>query len=87
MLKRSKDCLHLLPWLSLPEPVHGISLITPPDISATIVEEAALMGIGHLWVQPGAESPELLTRATELGLSVIADGSCILVVLGYIERN
>jgi len=72
---------------SLPEPVHGISLITPPDISATIVEEAALMGIGHLWVQPGAESPELLTRAAELGLSVIADGSCILVVLGYIERN
>ena len=72
---------------SLPEPVHGISLITPPDISATIVEEAALMGIGHLWAQPGAESPELLTRAAELGLSVIADGSCILVVLGYIERN
>ena len=72
---------------SLPEPVHGISLITPPHISATIVEEAALMGIGHLWAQPGAESPELLTRAAELGLSVIADGSCILVVLGYIERN
>ena len=72
---------------SLPEPVHGISLITPPDISATIVEEAALMGIGHLWVQPGAESPELLTRAAELGLSVIADGSCILFVLGHIERN
>ena len=72
---------------SLPEPVHGISLITPPDISANIVEEAALMGIGHLWAQPGAESPELLTRAAELGLSVIADGSCILVVLGYIERN
>ena len=51
----------------LPEPVHGISLITPPDISAIIVEEAALIGVGHLWVQPGAESPELLTRAQSLG--------------------
>ena len=39
---------------SLPEPVHGISLITPPHISVTIVEEAALLGIGDLWAQPGA---------------------------------
>ena len=70
---------------ALPEPVHGLSIITPPHITETIVEQAADLGIGHLWMQPGAESPAAIDRAEAAGLSVIADGSCILVVLGYSE--
>jgi predicted CoA-binding protein len=68
---------------SLPEPVHGLSIITPPAVTERIVDEAAAAGIRHLWMQPGAESPRAVARAEELGLSVIADGSCLLVVLGY----
>ncbi len=71
---------------ALPESVHGISIITPPQITAAIVAEAAAAGIEHLWMQPGAESPCAISRAAELGLSLIADGSCILVVLGYSEQ-
>lgn len=70
---------------SLPEPVHGISIITPPDITERIVEEAAAAGIEHLWMQPGAQSPRAISRAAALGLSVIADGACLLVVLGFSE--
>ena len=72
---------------ALPEAVHGISIITPPQITEAIVEEAAAAGIEHLWMQPGAESPRAVERAAALGLSLIADGSCILVVLGYSEQN
>lgn len=72
---------------SLPEPVHGISIITPPHITEEIVEEAAAAGIRHLWMQPGAESARAVSRAEQLGLSLVADGSCILVVLGYSEQN
>jgi len=36
-------------------------------------------------MQPGAESPEALRRAQELGMEVIAGGPCILVVAGYHE--
>jgi len=49
------------------------------------VEEAIGLGVEHVWMQPGAESEAAVLRAQEAGLGVIADGSCILVVLGYRE--
>lgn len=66
----------------LPAKVRGISVITPPKITLMVVEEAARQGIEFVWMQPGAESPEAVSRARELGLEVIADGSCFLVVAG-----
>jgi len=71
---------------SLPGPVHGLSIITPPAITEELVEEAAAAGIPRLWMQPGAESEEAIERARELGLAVIAGGPCLLVALGYRER-
>ncbi len=71
---------------SLPVKVHGISVITPPAVTERIVEEAAALGIGHVWMQPGAESDKAVQRARELGMNVIAGDACVLVVLGYRER-
>jgi predicted CoA-binding protein len=71
---------------SLPEPVHGVSIITPPEITEQIVEDAAKAGITRLWMQPGAESDRAIERAKELGLSVISGGPCLLVALGFRER-
>lgn len=71
----------------LPEPVHGVSIITPPRITGQVVQEAHECGIRHVWMQPGAESEEAVARAEELGLSVIAGDACILVVLGYHEDS
>lgn len=69
----------------LPEPVHGLSIVTPPPITERLVEECASAGIRHVWMQPGAESARAIERARELGLNVIARGPCLLVVLGYRE--
>ena len=71
--------------VDLPEPVHGLSIVTPPAITERLVEEAAAAGIRHLWMQPGAESEEAIERAEQLGLDCIAGGPCLLVVLGYRE--
>jgi len=71
---------------SLGEPVYGASIITPPEITERIVEEAAAAGVKRLWMQPGAESARAVRRAEELGISVIAGGPCLLVSLGYRER-
>ena len=65
----------------LPDDVCGLSIITPPKVTEQIVEAAALKGIRRLWMQPGAESAKAVQRAEELGLSVIANGPCILVAL------
>ena len=67
----------------VPGGIRGLSIITPPPVTEKIVEEAAKLGIGRLWMQPGAESQRALDRARELGLEVIAGGPCILVALGF----
>lgn len=66
----------------LPERVEAVSIITPPDVTEGIVEEAAAAGAKRIWMQPGAESRRAVTRARELGLEVIANGPCVLVELG-----
>lgn len=71
---------------SLPGPVHGLSVITPPAVTERLVEDAHAAGIRRIWMQPGAESEVAIRRAEELGISVIAGGPCLLVVLGYRER-
>ena len=70
---------------TLPEPVHGISVITPPRISEWVIEQAAALDIERVWMQPGAESIAAIARAEAAGMSVIADGSCILVEWGYAD--
>lgn len=71
----------------LPDDVQSISLITPPQITEKIVEEAAERGIRNIWIQPGAESPAAIAFCQQQGLNLIADGSCVLVVLGYREAH
>ena len=68
---------------SLPVKPKAISVITPPAITERVVLEAAAAGVTHLWMQPGAESEAAIRTAESLGISVIAGGPCLLVVLGY----
>lgn len=70
---------------SLPERVHGVSIVTPPSVTERVVEEAHEMGIRRLWMQPGAGSDSAVERAETLGMDVIAGGPCLLVTLGYRE--
>jgi uncharacterized protein len=67
----------------LPAEVESISVITPPAVTEQVVEQAAAKGIRNIWMQPGAESPRAVAVCREHGINVIADGSCILVVLGF----
>src|SRR5262245_21597313 len=67
---------------ALPERVEAVSIITPPEVTEGIVEEAAAAGAKRIWMQPGAESVRAVARARELGLDVIAGGPCLLVEIG-----
>lgn len=70
---------------SLPKQVTGISVITPPKITEAVVKEAIAAGVKSIWMQPGAESMAAVREAEAAGLEVIANGACILVVVGYRE--
>jgi predicted CoA-binding protein len=70
----------------LPAEVQSLSIITPPQVTDRVVEQAIARGIKHLWMQPGAQSATAVAAAEAAGLNVIADGSCVLVVMGYHEH-
>jgi predicted CoA-binding protein len=70
---------------ALPKRVTGISVITPPKITEAVVKEAIAAGVKHIWMQPGAESTAAIREAEAAGVEVIANGACILVVVGYRE--
>jgi uncharacterized protein len=72
--------------LELPDEVKSLSIITPPAVTERVVEEAIQRGIQHVWMQPGAESERAVAACEAAGINVIADGSCVLVVLGYRDR-
>lgn len=84
--EREVEGLAAYPSLTaIPERPRAVSIITPPKISEAVVEECATLGIRHLWMQPGAESPRAIERCRELGLALLAGGPCLLVVLRYRE--
>lgn len=67
--------------------VHGISVITPPAVTAAVVEQAIQLNIGHIWMQPGAESAAAVASAEKAGINVIHSGPCLLVVLGFRDAS
>jgi predicted CoA-binding protein len=71
----------------LPDKVQSLSLITPPQITEKIVEQASARGIVNIWMQPGAESSIAIDFCHAQGINVISGGSCILVQLGFSEGH
>ena len=72
--------------LDLPDDVTSISVITPPSVTEKVVDLAIQKDIRNIWMQPGAESSAAVSKCREHDINVIADGSCLLVVIGYHEH-
>ena len=70
----------------IPVVPESLSIVTPPAVTRQVVMEAIDVGVRHLWMQPGAEDAVASQLAREAGLTVIDDGSCILVLLAYERR-
>lgn len=65
-------------FADLPEPVDAVLVVVPPAEAGRVVSEAAAAGIHHVWLQQGAESPEVLRACRDLGLEVVS-GECVLM--------
>ena len=55
----------------VPVALDRISLYLPPAIGVKVLDDIAKKGCKELWVNPGAESPELMERVSTLGLNAI----------------
>lgn len=66
------DGLPIYPSLAaLPERPAVVDIVVPPAVSAQILRECAALGITRVWLQPGAESPEVIALGERLGLRVV----------------
>jgi predicted CoA-binding protein len=62
----------------LPEKPDVADVVVPSRVGRGIADDAARQGIRIFWLQPGAESPELIDYARKLGLDVIHN-ACAMV--------
>ncbi|HEX9005934.1 MAG TPA: CoA-binding protein [Bacteroidota bacterium] len=61
----------------LAEPVEAVLIVLPPEKAKEALREAASAGVKDIWLQHGAESPEVVSLAADLGLTPVT-GKCIL---------
>jgi predicted CoA-binding protein len=66
---------------SLPvERLDRVSFYVPPAVGLRVLDQLGGKSIGELWLNPGAESPELVARAEALGLTVVQ--ACSILAVG-----
>ncbi len=57
--------------LDIPVALDRVSLYLPPPVGVKVLDDIAKKGCKELWVNPGAESPELIQKAEQLRLNAI----------------
>ena len=62
-------------------PLDVVSLYVPAAVSLKLLPAIAAKSPGELWINPGAESAELLAEARRLGLRVVE--TCSIIAVGY----
>ncbi len=63
-----------------------IDLVVPAAVGIKVVQQALDIGYDRIWVQPGAESPELLSLLQESDADYIAH-ACIMVRSRTVQRG
>lgn len=66
--------------LDVPGAIDMASMYVPPDIGEQVIGEIAQKGIAEVWLNPGAESDELIARARALNIQPIV--ACSIVAIG-----
>jgi predicted CoA-binding protein len=64
----------------VPGHVHRATIYLPPQLGIKVLPEIAARGVEEFYVNPGAESDELLDEARRLGLEPIV--ACSIVAIG-----
>jgi len=55
-----------------------VVISVPPAKASQALRDAAAVGVKNIWIQQGAQSPEVMATARELGLEPVV-GKCILM--------
>jgi len=68
--------------LDYPGPIDEATVYVPPDVGAVVMDDVARKGIKIVWLNPGADAPDVVARARALHLQTRVACS----ILGIGER-
>jgi len=66
--------------LDVPGPIDMATVYVQPDVGMSLLEEFERKGIPEIWVNPGADSDDMMDEARRRGLNVIF--ACSIVGIG-----
>lgn len=61
-----------------------VTVYLPPPVTLKVLPDIAARGCDELWLNPGADTPDVVAKAEELGLNVIQ--ACSIVGLGLVPE-
>ncbi|MCX7957263.1 MAG: CoA-binding protein [Endomicrobia bacterium] len=64
--------------LDLPQNIEVVDIVTPPEVSLEIVKQCVSKGVKYVWLQPGAESNEVIEFCRNNDINVVY-GTCIMM--------
>jgi predicted CoA-binding protein len=66
--------------LDVPNAIDAATVYVPAHVGVVVMEELAKKGVPRVWLNPGADDPEVVARARELGLGVML--ACSILAIG-----
>ncbi len=71
--------------LDIEDDIDRATLYVPPQVGIKVIDEIAKKGVKELYINPGAESDELVEKARKLGLNPIL--ACSILAIGMNPDN
>ncbi len=66
--------------LDVPGPIDMATVYVPPQVGVRVMEDLAAKKVGEIWLNPGADGPAVVKRASALGLKTIQ--ACSIIGIG-----
>ena len=66
--------------LDVPGAIDMATVYVPGDVGVRVMDDLARKGIAEVWLNPGADDPEVVDRAKALGLKVVQ--ACSILGIG-----
>jgi predicted CoA-binding protein len=71
--------------LDVPDSIDMATVYVPPSVGARVMEDLAKKGIVDVWLNPGADAPDVVSKARVLGLKPIL--ACSIMAIGESPGN
>jgi uncharacterized protein len=66
--------------LDVPGPIDMATVYVRPEVGVRVMDDLAAKHVGEIWLNPGADGPEVVERAERLGLKTIQ--ACSIIAIG-----